>query len=119
MNRNKTVGEMIEKVIELTGTGHDEETLAGWLSEIEGHVQLDVMGLGEEDVRVYSYEDDRDVELVLGSPWDRIYRFYLMAMICLADEESTGYANNKALYEDAYRDFKSWYINRYRVRRAT
>lgn len=57
----------------------------------------------------YDPDSDEDYELLMPHPYDEVYRWYLMAMIDLANEETQLYADDMAMFNAAWARAASWY----------
>lgn len=59
----------------------------------------------------YDGDTDTDTELLVESPYDEIYPFYLAAQIDLFNQEFDLYSNNKELYNNHYQTYVD-YVHR-------
>lgn len=60
---------------------------------------------------LYTNETDTSTELLVESPYDDVYPFYLAAKIDLINQEFDLYSNNQALYNNAYQTYVD-YVHR-------
>lgn len=85
-----------------------DEVKTAWVNEVEGMVQTDVLRLSLEDVVQYGGADDQDPELIVQPPHDRLYRYYLEAMICYEQEEYDRYENCMQMFNRNLNDYVRW-----------
>lgn len=93
--------------IEPNGYGYDVKTT--WINEVEGMVQTDVMLRAIEDIDVYDWTDDQQTVLLVKPPHDKLYRFYLQAMIQLANAEYDRYQNTMTVFNAVWGEFVRWF----------
>ena len=76
-----------------------------WLREAEGLVQSELAGRAPSELFV-------DGVLVLSAPvpYDRLYLWYLCAMIDLAQGDAALYQNDMAVYNAAFHDYAKWLL---------
>ena len=92
--------------------GHNvpHDTLARWLSDVDGYIALHVWRQGEL-CREYSYSDSPDTPLLLQEPpHRRIYFLYLRAMVDFASGQYSAYANGIGAYNRAMADYVHSYL---------
>lgn len=106
-----TLKEVIDFVdgIEPNAYTNDQKTV--WVSECEGQVYLDVFL--REDFTALVYTDDKDDDLSVAPPHDRIYRDYLHARVLLANGEYDRYQNAMTVFNAEWGDFVRWYARMY------
>lgn len=63
-----TVAQVIQVVDEVKPNAFSNEEKTRWLNEVEGMVQTEVLLFASEEVITYSYEQDKDVELLRSRP---------------------------------------------------
>lgn len=94
------------------------EMKLGFLHDIEGLVQTEIMYKGTDETPRYgdaasedTASDDAASEEALSAapPYDNLYGWYLCAMIDLVQGNTELYANDKAVFGKAYADFARWY----------
>lgn len=96
--------DVLARADELRLNSIDDEQKARWVFEFECRV-AEVMG-AEDPVWVFpSYE-----ELLLPERYVDLYVKYLSAAIDAAQGEGETYANDRVIFEDAWSEFKSWWI---------
>ena len=93
--------------IEPNGYGYDVKT--AWINEAEGMVQTDVMLRAIEDIDQYTWTDDQQTVLLVKPPHDKLYRFYLQAMIQLANAEYDRYQNTMTVFNAVWGEFVRWF----------
>lgn len=100
--------ELIQFVDGLKKNTFSNEVKTAWVNEVEGMVQTDVLRLAIQDVVQYAYREDADPELIVKPPHDRLYRYYLEAMICYEQEEYDRYENCMQMFNRNLNDFVRW-----------
>ena len=92
-------------------------TKIAFLNEIDGMIQKELImthahTAEEEEWEPYDAEDG-STELIIPSPYDMLYPYWLMSKIDLLNQELDKYNNDRALFENAYQQAADW-INRTR-----
>lgn len=67
----------------------------------------------EETTPEYTEDTDTGTELLIPSPYDKVYWMYINHRIDLQNQEMDKYNNDRALFEHAYQEAADW-INRSR-----
>lgn len=62
----------------------------------------------------YDENTNMDTELLVKEPYTDLYKFYLMGMINLQNEEYDRYQNAAVLFNNAYRDFANYWNQTHR-----
>lgn len=112
-----TIGELFAQIDELKPSQYDDSVKTIWLNEIEGRIVKELIEVCEPDADMEGFEfhgytdaTPIDTELAAKEPYAVLYRYYLYAMIDLANEETDRYQNNSILFNQAYQDFANyWY----------
>jgi hypothetical protein len=76
-----------------------------WLREIEAIVRVEIRGAD-----LYEVFDEEDDSLVVPVPYDRLYVWYLCAIIDLAQGDLQLYELDMALYNAAFQDYAKWFL---------
>lgn len=106
----RTVNDVIKYVNDIKPNAFTDETLTEWLSECEGSIQTEILCIASGDVVTYSYADNKDTELIVKPPHDKLYGFYLLAMIDFAHGEYKKYENTMQLFNAAFSEFAKWFV---------
>lgn len=106
--------QIIRMVDDIKPNAFSDETKTIWLSECEGLVQTEVMLLDPAEIIRYSFEADREAELLAKAPHDKIYWTYLTAMIDFGNGEYSKYQNTMELFNSYFGEYMRWYAGRYR-----
>lgn len=93
-----TVSTALSTADELRPNAISDETKASLLYELEGHV-AEMMG-----VEPPAFDFPAKRELLLQPPYDMTYVKYLVAMIDYYQDETTLYANDLTVFNDAMRE---------------
>ena len=88
---------------------YPDSALYLWLNELEGRVQLDIFLLAPSEVVEYDSAKDGETTLLVDSPYSGIYRYWLTAMIDLANQEYDRYSNDMELFNGAWNEFACWF----------
>lgn len=108
-----TVKEAIAQVDKLKPNKFTMEDKVQWLSDIDGIIVRELLDTHENspvegEFRGYSMED-MDAELIVPSPYNVLYRWYLESQIDLGNMEIQKYNNTKTLFNNAYTTFTDHY----------
>jgi hypothetical protein len=57
----------------------------------------------------FRYPDDKDQELLVPAPYDKIYDDYVMAMIDWSNREYGAYNNSMIMYNASFDEVRKWY----------
>ncbi len=106
--------EVLETVDEIKPNAFSDAVKTRWLSEVEGKVQAEVFLLAVEEIAPYDYERDKEKELLVRPPHDKLYEAYLCARIDLANGEYNKYQNTMLVFNAFYNELVKWYTERYR-----
>ena len=90
------------------------DTKVKWLSNLDHNIFLNVFKTHEdspiEEFTPYSEATDLlTTELLVGSPWDEMYIYYLKAKYHQEMHEIDRYNNEAAQYAEIFGDFKAYY----------
>ena len=97
---------LISTVDSLKKNTFTDEVKVSWVNEVEGLIQTDVLRISIDDVVQYTTQDDPT--LLVKPPHDRLYRYYLEAMICYEQEEYDRYNNCIDLFNQHLNDYVRW-----------
>lgn len=91
-----------------------EDTKVKWLSNLDHNIFLNVFKTHEdspiEEFTPYTEATDLlTTELLVGSPWDEMYIYYLKAKYHQEMHEIDRYNNEAAQYAEIFGDFKAFY----------
>lgn len=92
----------------LKNNDYSMEMKIAWVNEIEGKVRMEIMH--EKTFVPFALPDDEDAQLAAPVPYDKLYRYYLCAMIDYANGEYDKYQNSMAMFNESYGDFWRHYI---------
>ena len=108
------VQQVIRLVDDIKPNAFSDEAKTAWLNEAEGLVQTEVLLLAPEEIIVYSWEEDRETELLVKPPHDKLYWAYLTALIDFANGEYLKYQNTLQMFNSHFGEYMRWYASRYR-----
>ena len=93
----------IKAAKEIRPTTCDDQMLARWVNDIDAKI-AEVMGKEPSD---NTFPGDR--ELLMPSPYEDIYVFYLSAMIDWYNQEIDIYQNDMMMFNQAYAEAVAWW----------
>ena len=94
-----TIETCIDLVDAIEPNGYDGEVKRHLLGELEGRLRVELHG---ESPAAF------DGVLSVPHPYDQLYRFYLLAMICQMNGDRDRYESAAALYNAAYLNYGKW-----------
>ena len=104
-----TINQVIQAVDGMKPHSFSEDVLTMWINELEGMVQTDIFLIAHQDIVTYTYEKNKDSELLVKAPHSKIYVYYLCAMIDFANNDYDKYDNTMNLFNKFFADFMRWY----------
>lgn len=107
-----TVAGLIEKLLELRGTQYSEDTMVGWLNEIEGQVVEDVVNKAEGyavKFRPLSYDLDAEKELTIPDRFQDVYINYVLSKLDFHNQETERYNNDVVMFNSAFDAYAAWF----------
>ena len=109
-----TLAEAIQRCDTLKPNSYTAPEKIEWLSRLDGRVKLEIIDTheGAEDVVFEGYTEDTsllDTVLLVPSPYDEIYLYWLQAQIDYNNGEINKYNNNISMFNSAYSDYASYY----------
>lgn len=107
-----TVGELIERMITLRGVQYDEETMTGWLNEIEGQVVDDVVNRAEGyDItfKPLDYKLNAETELTVPDRFQDVYINYLLSKLDFHNQETERYNNDVVMFNSSFDAYSAWF----------
>lgn len=109
-----TLSQVIQTVDEVKPNAFSSETKTTWLNEVEGMVQTQVFLWASEEIISYAYDTDKNVELLVKPPHDKLYPAYLEARIDYANGEYNKYQNTMQMFNEFFGEFMRWFALTYR-----
>lgn len=107
-----TILDAIHKLDTLKPNGYTQTQKIAWLSTLDGIVKREIINAyeGGEMIPFEPYDENSGTqELLIITPYDRVYIHWLEAQIDYANGETHRYQNSMAMYNEAYRDFARYY----------
>lgn len=108
------IKDIISYVDSVKPNAFSDDVKVQWINEVEGFVQTDVMLLDITEIITYRYPEDRETELLVPAPHNKIYYTYLTAMVDFANGEYNKYANTLQMYNEFLDEYMTWYSDHYR-----
>ena len=110
-----TINEVLNEVDNIAkNNAVDREQKIKWLDRLDKTIFNDLIQYKENQIESfdgYTINTDEDTTLLVKSPYDELYVYYILAQINLVQQEVKYYNNNIAVYEDKYRNYRD-YLNR-------
>jgi hypothetical protein len=106
--------EVITAADEQKPNAFTNEQKTRWINDIEGKMQTEIFLFAPPQVICYTYEKDKNCELLADPPHDQIYISYLNTMIDFANGEYDRYGNTQQLFNSQYKEFMRWFAQNYR-----
>ena len=115
-----TINEVLDEVDRIAKNNSiDRNQKIKWLDRLDRNIFNDLLQYKKDNVETfdgYDVDDDEDTELLVVSPYDELYVYYVLAQINLIQQEIDFYNNNYAIYEDKYRNYRDFINRTYRTK---
>lgn len=108
------LGQVIAMVDDIKPNAFGNDTKTKWINEAEGMVQTEVFLLAPDEIVTYDYERDKEKDLMVRPPHDKLYWSYLTAMIDFANGEYDRYQNTVQMFNSHFGEFMRWFATCYR-----
>ncbi len=106
-----TLKKLIAKVDAIKPNSFSDNAKVQWVNEVEGKVQTDIFLRSPENTVQYTWAADKETELLVSAPYDKLYQPYLSAMIDFANGDYKSYQNNTEMFNKHLREFARWYTD--------
>lgn len=105
-----TINEVLERVSRSRPDAVDDREKAKWLIELDGQIYETLTKADNpSDLPPADYPADGDKSLLIPPPWDRVYDFYVMAMVEFQMRDYEEYQNSYALFNQAMTEYRAQY----------
>ena len=105
-----TVSEAIARTDALEPNQYTEQQKTTWLDRLDGQIFNEVILTHEhEEGAQYTPLSSGTDELLVPSPYDEIYNYWLQAKIAMENSEGSKYTMNMELFNAAYLNYCHWY----------
>lgn len=115
-----TINEVLDEVDRIAKNNSiDRNQKIKWLDRLDRSIFNDLLQYKKDNVETfdgYTSETDEDTELLVCTPYDELYVYYILAQINLIQQEIDFYNNNYAIYEDKYRNYRDFINRTYRTK---
>ena len=108
------LSEVLEFVDGIKPNAYTEEQKTRWVNDCEGMVQTQVLLLAPEEIVRYAWPLDRETELLVSPPHDKLYFSYLCALVDFANGEYGKYQNSMQMFNAEFSEFMRWFAGAYR-----
>jgi len=110
-----TIKQAVERTDEIKPNAFSNDRKVDWLNEVEGMVQTQVLLFAPDEIITYgTYATDKNKELLVQPPHDKLYTAYLAAMIDYANGEYNRYQNTMQMFNAHFGEFMRWFATVYR-----
>ena len=111
-----TINEVIERVERIKPVANvDDQDKARWLIELDGRILREIIQKSVHetppDMPPAEWPEDGDKQLLVPSPYDRLYDLYLLAQIEFAIREFGNYNNSMAAFNSLLDIYACHYRN--------
>ena len=109
-----TLAEAIQRCDTLKPNSYTEPEKVEWLSRLDERIKIEVIDTheGSEDIEFEKYTEDTNLfttVLLVPSPYDELYLYWLQAQIDYNNGEINKYNNNISMFNSAYSGFTAYY----------
>lgn len=108
-----TLAECISFVDAVEPNAYTNDQKTAWVNECEGRVWTDVFLQHPVEFRPLDYTADKDRQLDVKPPHDKLYPLFLQAKVHFANGEYTRYGDSMALFNEAWGEFVRWFARTY------
>jgi hypothetical protein len=103
-----TIQELLDKIYEEKPHSFPESKIISFVNELEPEVAEQMK---TEEVPVYSDDaESKAKELLVPTPYDRLYVSFVKAQIDFANEEYASYQLNQEQHSQDFQDFVDWVV---------
>lgn len=99
-----TITEAVKRADELRLNTVRKEQKAAWLIDLDGQIANRM----KVEAPAHNWPEE-DTELLLPAPYDEVYQLYLCCRIDYYNNETTLYANDRAVYSAALDEALAWW----------
>ena len=102
-----TLSEAITRAQKLKPDIYGDEILAGWISELDGKLSLELLHMAEPVS--YRYPADAGTALLVPAPYNNVYELYIVAMTDFHNRQMDSYQNDMQMVNEAMDEYRAWY----------
>ena len=106
-----TIIDAINRIDSLKPNGYTQSDKVKWLGGLDGRIHAEVIDLYEGGAEYAEYTDETPItkELLVKSPYDEVYLYWLEAQIDYWNGEYAKYNNSMDMFNTAYDAFAKHY----------
>lgn len=104
-----TLQQVITRADEDKTNAYDEVKKTLWINTINKLIHTEVKK-SREEYQELTYPDSQDVDLIVPTPYDNVYDYYIYAMIDLLNTDFASYNNYMQVYNTAYNEYAKHYL---------
>lgn len=106
-----TIRDCIDLVNAIKPNTAEETSMVEWINQIENTIYREIVLTHEYDGELPAEpkHETADEELLVGTPYDQLYMYWLMSQVDLQNQELALYQNSSALFNKAYTDYRNYY----------
>lgn len=113
-----TIGEAVKQCSRMKPSQYGKEDMIRWLSQLDGQIYTEILRTheGAPALPFQGYDDQtpEDTVLLAVYPYDRLYSYYLGAMVDYANAEYARYNNGMLQFNQAFQEYARWYNRTHR-----
>ena len=103
-----TLQEVLTRIDKDKINSQDEPKKTQWINEVNKIVHTRIH-CSSEDYQELVFPDSNTQELVVGTPYDNMYDYYVYSMLDMLNMEFQSYNNYRDLFNKAYEDYHKYY----------
>lgn len=108
-----TIAEAIQSVDSLKPNNYSELEKIDWLNKLDSTIKKEVIDTHEDygEITFNGYDDNTSLntELIVQSPYDIVYIYWLQSQIDYWNQELGKYNNSITMYNTAYSEYERYY----------
>lgn len=106
-----TIRDCIDLVNATKPNTAEETSMVEWINQIENTIYKEIILTHEYEGTLPEApkHESADEDLMVASPYDQLYMYWLMSQVDLQNQELTLYQNSSALFNKAYTDYQNYY----------
>jgi len=101
--------EVISRIDEDKLNSYDEPKKTLWINAVNKLIHTDIHKSTEAYTDI-TYPDSQDTELLVSTPYDSLYDYYVYAMIDFLNMEFQSYNNYMEMYNSTYNEYAKHYL---------
>lgn len=104
-----TVQDVLNRIEQVKPHKYPIDAVVRWVSEVDSKVSNLHLGYGGDATDAPYCTEDLHKSVLLGDEWDRVYIYYVQAMIDYFNGESARYTNGMIMFNTAFQEYADFY----------